>query len=506
MKSTWKKVGPASANGVVTEFANAFEDRLRAMGRIRKRLWMGVFLMSLAVAARAGNGELIIFTGDPASAVTQDFQKRFLPQVRDLARAQGVTLIEKSIEAGAPADVVFTPGIYFQNHLGRSLYLGRYHSMDKLKTFIRTVSRLPQASTTHEKHDVLVRKLERATLCLPVKITDLGGAVPKGHAAEKFHRQALQALAKGASDFALKATHLARRNDRAVYLALYPYLGTDGKFFVSAEMYSQFNCIKPLRQWFQVPFEGTWKHWEQVFEAAGKELQAEVGRQLASTENGDGMIPVPASVTTMTWEELGLPLPKAPEGAAITTQPTVLLGKAWTFAGPVEPEVPILSFHFMQPVDNYAGEVLTLFGDLNLSDGPSIQAATGKFGIEINTLTMGDPGLNEHIYDMLGIDTHPKAWFTFQDIKPMEDAGVAFGRVNQFSVSGQLEFMGIHAPLQVTAEMEPVLDDAGAPRIRVLAAFNLRIKEKYGLKGPDGPQPAVDTMEFELNFLLKPAA
>jgi hypothetical protein len=476
------------------------------MGWTFRRFGLAMLLLFTVASVQAGNGELVIFTGDPNAAVTQDFQKRFLPQIKELAKAQGVTVIEKSIEGGAPADVVFTPGIYFQNHLGRSLYLGRYHLVDKLKTFIRTVSRLPQAAMTHEKHDVLVRKTDRATVYSPIKITALTGTVPKGHKEATFHQQALKAFAKGADTFRLHDVYGAQRSDRAMYLALYPYVGTDGKFFLSAEMYSQFNCIKPLKQWFQAPFEGTWKHWEDVFEAAGKALQAEMDLQLGSTANGDGMLPIPALVPVKTWEELGLPLPKAPEGAGNSTRADVKLGQEWTFAGPVEPESPVLSFHFMQPVDNYAGEVLSLFGDLKLSEGPSIEKAMGRFGIEIKSLTMGDPSLDDHIFEMLGIDTHPKAYFTFQEIVSMQESRLEFGHVNQFSVSGLLEFMAVQAPLMVTAEMEPVLDDAGAPRLRVQAAFSLRLKEKYGLDGPDGPQPAADTMEFYLNFLLKPRA
>jgi hypothetical protein len=58
----------------------------------------------------------------------------------------------------------------------------------------------------------------------------------------------------------------------------------------------------------------------------------------------------------------------------------------------------------------------------------------------------------------------------------------------------------------VTAQMEPVLDENGNARLMVNAAFGLRLKEYFGLDGPDGPQPAADSMQFLLNFLLKPAA
>lgn len=461
-------------------------------------LWVG--------KVHAGGGELIVFTGDADAAVTKDFKEKFLPQIKEMAKSQGISLTEKNISKGAPAEVTFTPSIYFQNHLGRSLYIGRYHYIDKLKTFIRTVSRMPQPVATNEKHDVLVWKRERATVFSPVKITPLGGVVPDGHDAEGFHKAAMAALAKGASNYNLQALYTAQRSDRAMYLALYPYHGTDGKFFLSAEMYSQFNCIDPIYKRFDKPFEGVWKSWEKVFEEAGKVLQDEVAAQLASTAKGDGMLPIPRSAASKSWDELGLTLPKAPEGAAANTAVQVPLGQKWEFAGPAEAGGSVLNFSFLAPMDYYAGEVKAMFGGMELSGGPSIDQAIGKFGIETGSLTMGDPGLDAHVHEMIAILEHPKAFFAFEKMLSMENPKLAFGVLTQFAVHGQLEFMSVKVPLDVTAQLEPVLDENGNPRLMVNAAFGLRLKEYFGLDGPDGPQPAADSMQFLLNFLLKPAA
>jgi hypothetical protein len=462
-------------------------------------------MLSLGKAFGA-SGELIAFIGDPESAVTKDFKEKFLPLIKEMAKSQGITLTEKNISKGAPAEVAFTPSLFFQNHLGRSLYVGRYQLIDKVKTFIRTVSRMPQAPATNEKHDVLVWKRERATVFSPVKITALGGTLPDGHDAEAFHAEALKALAAGATNYTLQALYTAARTDRAMYLAVYPYRGSDGKFFVSAEMYSQFNCIEPIYKRFDKPFEGTWKSWQKVFEEAGKVLQAEVVSQLGSTAKGDGMIPVPTKTPIKSWEDLGFSLPKAPEGASALTPTNVQLGTRWEFAGPVEAGSPMLNFSFMAPLDYYAGEAKTLFGTLEFSAGPNVDQTEGKFGIETQSLTMGDPSLDAHVHELIAILEHPKAFFTFEKMMSVEHPQLAFGALTQFSLRGQLEFMSVKVPLDVTAQMEPVLDENGAARIQVNAAFSLRLKEPFGLDGPDGPQPAKDTMQFLLNFLLKPLA
>lgn len=471
----------------------------------QRLLWVMAALLAM-VQAHASGGELIVFTGNPKDAVTKDFKEKTLPRIKELAKAQGIAVVEKNITKGVPEEVTFTPSMYFQNHLGRSLYIGRYQATDKLKTFLRTVSRIPQSTAPNEKHHVLVWKQDRATVVLPIKVTALDGMVPDGHDANAFHQEALQALARGASRFKLEAAYQAQRTDRAMYLALYPYHGADGKLFVSAEMYSQFNCVEPIFRRFEHPFAGTWKNWKAVFEEAGKILQDEVVRQLGSTAKGDGMIPIPASTPTRSWEDLGLALPKAPATLTQGNLPAIHLGTRWELEGPTESGASMLNFSFMAPVDHYAGEVKTLFGSLELSAGPSLRDARGRFGIETQSLTLGDSGLDAHVHEMIGILDHPRAFFSFERMVSMENPSLAFGTVTQFTVQGSLEFMGIKLPLAVTAQMEPILDENAAPRVAVTAAFSLRLKENYGLEGPDGPLPAADTMQFLLNFLLKPTA
>ncbi len=465
-------------------------------------------LLALAFVgnAFAGGGEMVVFLGDAKNPVEKDFKEKYLPQIKEMAKTQGISVTEKNIVKGAPEQVKFTPAIFFQNHLGRSLFIGRYQNIDKVRTFVRTVSRMPQGQATNEKHDVLVWEKERARIYSPIKLTPLDGVIPPGFDQAAFHKAGLEALAKGASNAQLQALFTAQRNDRAMYLALYPYHGTDGKFFLSAEMYSQFNCIEPIMKRFDKPFEGTYAAWQKVLEEAGGVLQAEVFKQLASTTKGDGLVPVPAKTLTKTWEELGLNLPKAPEGAAANAASNVKLGTSWEFAGPVEPGAPVLNFSFLAPVDNYAGEIKVLFGDLEFSDGPNIENTIGKFGIETASLTMGDFGLDSHVKEMIAMLEHPKAFFTFEKMLSMEQPKLAFGTLTQFALRGELDFMGIKSPIDVTAQMEPVLDDQGAARISVYASFSLRLKEKYQIDGPDGPSPSNDTMQFFLNFLLKPKA
>lgn len=472
---------------------------------------LGLLALSLtllsAFSAYAGGGELIVFLHDESHPVTKDFREKTLPELQKMADAQGFALKEINAAEGAPELIGHTPAVVYQNHLGRSLYIGRYHYVNKIKTFMRTVKRLPQEDVGNLKHDVLVWKNERATLVTPVKITPLAGAVPANFDQEAFQAKALEILGRGMKNYDLHKEFDFRRNHRAIYNAYYPYLSEDGKVFLSMEMYSQFNCIEPIYKRFDTPLEGTIADWEDCFLQAAEIMEAEMIRQLSTIEKGDGMVPVPTSVAVKSWKQLDLKLPKAPKGSASSGKIVkVDLPLKWTFDGPIAADVPVLGFSFLAPVDYYAGEAGGMDGDLQLSAGRSIEKATGKFSLATKTLSMGDEMLDHSVHDMVKYLDHPKASFTFKDLVIIENPVLKFGNLTQFSVSGELNFMGIKDPIEVRAQMEPVLDDAGKPRLQVFASFRLRLKEKYNLDGPDGPMPAKDTMVFNLNFLLKPAA
>jgi polyisoprenoid-binding protein YceI len=464
-------------------------------------------LIGLAGGSRAfaGNGgQLIIFSQQEDNPVTRDFVAKWLPKIKEIAAAQDIDVVSKDVSKGAPEMITFTPSIVYQNHLGRSLYIGRYTLLDKIKTFIRTVQRMPQQEVDNEKHDVLVWENECATIYTPAKITDLAGSVPAGFDQAAFHEEALKALDKGMKNQVLKKTFNARRNYRAMYMAFYPYRGEDGKLFISAEMYSQFNCVIPIYKRFDNAFEGTWADWKGAFAEAGKQMAEELERQLNSLENGDAMIPVSKKAGVVSWESIGLPLPKAPEGASASAASNVKLGSKWAMDGPVSKDIPIVNFSFMAPLDYYAGEISEMKGSLNLGPGNDLTKSTASFNVGLETLTMGDPSLDHHIGDMLTITDHPRASFTFKSVEALDNAKINFGALSQFNVQGTIELMGIKVPLGVIAQIEPILTEDGQPRLQVYASFQLRLKDNFNIEGPDGPDPAKDTLVFMLNFLLRP--
>lgn len=475
------------------------------MKSIRYALWALTGLL-FSTSLFAQDGDLLLFYQSGDDPVTQDFREKYVPQIREMAEAQGIQVKELSVENDAPDLIKFTPAIVFQNHLGRSLYVGRYHYVDKIKTFIRTVKRVPQGDVINKKHDVMVWNQGRTTILTPVKVTPLAGKLPKGFNEEEFHQKALEAIDRGMSKYQLAAHYDARRTDRLMYVALYPYRSEDGKIFISMESYSQFNCVDPVYRAFDNPVSGKWANWEDVFDAAGELLQDEIVRQLGNTERGDGLLLLGNSDAKKTFEDLGFPLPPKPEGSGQDFSAVDLkLSDSWTMAGPITSDVPVVAFSFLPPLDYYAGEITDLSGTLKLGANQALEASTAKFTADMKNLTMGDEHLDHSVGDMIAMVEHPTASFSFESIEVLDQPRITWGALSQFIVNGTMDFKGVQAPLKVSAQMEPVLTEEGEQRLQVFASFTLDLKANYDVDGPDGPPESSEHMGFNLNFLLAPA-
>lgn len=474
--------------------------------RFFKTTFFSLVLLLTAVFAQANNGELILFYQAGDSPVTKDFVEKYADQIKEMATGQDIAVKLVDVTQGAPELIDATPAIVFQNHLGRSLYIGRYHYVDKIKTFIRTVKRMPQKAALNKKHDVMVWENEKSTVVSPVKITDLDGVLPKEFDQAAFKKEALAAIDEGMKAYSYAEHFSAERTHRLMYTAFYPYRAKDGKFFVSTEVYSQFNCVDPVFMQFDEPVSGSWRKWESAFKEAGKLLAEKISAELNNTKRGDGLLALSASTPVKSWNELGLPLPPVPEGNSRQFEAVDLeIAQVWKVDGPIDSDVPVINFNFLAPLDYYAGEITALDGKLTLGPEADLSKAVAVFSTSMKNLTMGDESLDEHVMDMIALADYPSAKFTFRSIDVVDQGNIAFGAMSQFVVNGVMDFKGIQAPLKVTAQIEPILDEAGKPRLQVYASFKLKQFDDYGIDGPDGSKDESNTMDFNLNFLMKPA-
>ncbi len=484
--------------------------RALSTGRVAAALFALLFAGSLAAETEPSRESLVIFTQpDAESPISRHFEAELLPELKATAEQLGVPLKILDARKGAPEEVRITPLLIHQSPNGRSFFQGRYADPGKVAHFVRTSRAVPATSEVLTKTDIAVWSQGRSRVYSPLKITDLAGELPQSFDAEAFKQRATQAMASGFEHFTWVDRIELGPTDRAFYMDLYPYRSEGGKLFISLALFSQFNCIDPVFTQFDDPVSGSFDRLDEVFARAGRRLEQAVAQQVQGSEIGDGFDPIPESVAVASWPSLGLELPERSTAAdsAAAVGSIEDLPRAWRIA-PAEKNEPRLIFRFPAPLERYSGEVGELAGSLTLGDGSSLQGAEGWIRADTGSVTMGEPSLDQAIHKkMIHVARFPESRFTLKEVMP-ETENLAFGRAARLQATGTFELMGQKVDLQVRGDVEPVFTEAGEPRLRVRAAFEIRLASPFGIAGPDGPAPANDTLKLYLDFMMEedPAA
>ena len=460
----------------------------------------------IAIASLVAAAHLVVFQQD-GSLPAYEFATKALPQIRELAKADGVTLDLRDARAGAPGEVHTTPLLVYQDPQGRSIYRGRFTDLDRIAQFLRTVRAGPLANADVVHDDMAVWRRGRAVVIAPIKITPLSGVIPPRFDEAAFAASARRAILSGFKRFRSERRVVTGPSDRAFYLDFHPYRDPEGRLFVSTAIYSGFNCVEPVFQGFSEPVTGAWADQSDVFARAGKMLEDRVAQLSLSSDVGDAYDPVEPAVPATSWSALGLALPPAaPSAGAARAAHAIALPRQLVVGamGPDDP--PRLQFRFASPLDAYNGEVRVLTGTITLGEKSRLRGASGTLEAVTASVTMGNKTLDAELRNsMLRVDAFPVARFV---LDPVDAADVELtpGAPTPFTATGHLDMLGVSVPLSVNAQAEPGLDEDGSPWLDVRARFVLRIGAALGLKGPDGPSPANDTLEFAVRLALKPEA
>ncbi len=444
--------------------------------------------------------QLIVFINSQSPILNDDD----MSALKKLAEDIEVELKISDIVDAAPKEVTYTPSIVFQNYSGRSFYYGRYKKISRIKNFVRTGRLAHQTDTENVKKNILVLKNGRTTVTAPIKLTELSGKVPNGFDQTDFVVTAKAKVAEGMSDFKLISEFTQARTTRSFYFNLYPYL--DGnKLTVSTEIFSQYNCVKPVFQKFgEGLVSGSWRNRDKIFQEAGKLVEAEIKRQISNLERGDALSYVSDDIPVKTWSELGLDLPEKPTNEQSTDTADLTIPQHWTVEAPQNKNEPILIFSFLPPLDNYSGEARALSGTFSLGEAASLADAKGNFEVSISDITMGLDDLDYEVQNkMLKMGLFPNSTFTFEEILVKDDSPLQFGQVTHFDAKGIFTMLGIETTLDVPTQIEPVINAEGEVRLKVNATFQLSLYEQFKVKGPDGPSPAKDILQFYMQFYLQ---
>lgn len=438
---------------------------------------------------------IIVFT----QASDTLFMMETLPQLKQFAAENNLRFVRKNAAEGVPAAITTTPAIVFQNWRGRSIYANRYTAFSTIENFIRTSRVVPQQLTEDCRQQIAVWKNGRATIAVPIKVTPMEGDIPQGLQQSDFRQELQEVLIKEMPDFQRSPRSCVGKTDRLFYFDLHPYRAANDDFYLGMEIYSPFNCKKPIYSRLTTPLKGTFTDWKTVVTAAATQMTTILQQQLVQSKIGDAIHPISEDVAVKTWENLGLPLPQRTDNQSFENTHTIDMPMQWTYHSSIDKDIPVVQFRFMPPLDRYIGELKTIDGHLNIDT--TSQSLEGNFVAAMQSLTMGSVDFDYNVLNKyIKAYKIPESSFSFDIAEALPT--LRFGETANVSVEGTFTLMRKKRQVQVRTQLSPILDENSRPLLQVSAAFELNVVDDFGIKGPDGPDPARKMMQFDLNFLM----
>ncbi|HFA51569.1 MAG TPA: hypothetical protein ENJ95_21345 [Bacteroidetes bacterium] len=246
------------------------------------------------------NEQLVIFIQDGRS-ISQDFKRQALPEIKRIAQKNKLELRIVEASDGAPIEVAYTPAIFYQSDNGYTLFKGRYHALDDLKSFVKSKGQTQPASYAKADNYLLIWNIGRATLTASMKVHPLSGRPPKAKKfqAQKFEAEAVLALAKGMDYFKHLNMSDLPENAKSYRMEFFPKV-EKGVLLVQMKLYSQFDNQVPVFKT-SIPSGYEWKEWHVAFEKAGNRIEKALVAQISNGYNGDGFDTLKETTPQQSW-------------------------------------------------------------------------------------------------------------------------------------------------------------------------------------------------------------
>ena len=452
--------------------------------------------------AQEGQEWLFIFTQGKESPKVQ----ALIQALTDSLVADGLPVkrIELKGQNALPEELTVTPMLIYQNHQGRAIYQGRYTTLNRVRNFVRLQRQHHIPAQAYHKARMLERDWDRGKIFVDAKITPIKGEALDEAATTAFLEQAWTGIRSALKAFTWRDTTLVPPTALKFYFDFHPYRGKDGKVYVSYDLFSHYDCINPIYSVSGAKAAKQAKP-EKAFAQAASALEKALMSQLQKSELGDAYWALPAKTQKISWEEFGYPLPPRPRKDRKQVGDEVpKLAKSWILSEPGEAHAPMLNFHFPPPLQQYAGEVPGLRGELELGEDFKLEKAKGRFTVDLNSVTMGIPELDSALYKkMFLVDKFPTAELEFEGVTG--DNGVLkWSRFNLVQIPAKLHFKGKTVEVLLPSQWEPVLKEDGQVYLHTKGFFKLdQLKEAFGLEQPPGPENANNSLVFHFDLLFR---
>ncbi len=258
--------------------------------------------MGLNFTLNAQNNEqLVVFIQDGRS-ISQDFKRHALPEIKKIAKHNGLQLKMVDASDGAPSEVTYTPAIFYRNGKQNILFNGRYSQFDGLSTFVKSKGK-EQPAVNKAKNVSMSWNIGRATLGTTMHINPLSGKPPKAKKFDSQHfvSEAMTALKNGMIYFRSAPVGGLSENAKAYHMEFYPEV-KEGVLLIQMELYSELDRKKAVFKT-DIPSGNEWSEWHVAFEKAGNRIEKALIAQISNWDNGDGFDTLKASTPTKTWGE-----------------------------------------------------------------------------------------------------------------------------------------------------------------------------------------------------------
>jgi polyisoprenoid-binding protein YceI len=463
-----------------------------------------ILLLVLATSTLAGaSPETIVVLVDRSSPHHAYFSTHVIPRIDSLVTANGIAIEVIDVAGGAPEEVAITPLVLYQNARGRSIYQGRYTDVAKIGHFVRVSRWVAQEQVPLPVPDAVVRRMGRAQVAVHVKVTALEGTAPAPITSAALTQAARRVITTRLPSIEKADDVTLRRTDRQFFMDFYPFGSDDGQLMVSLALFSQFDCVTPIYA-SQEPVTGDWVTGEAVFANALAELERAMQAAIAAPETGDGFHPIVAETPARSWESLGLSLPPVEDSDASSAEISGGVPARWIASGPPPDDLPRVQYRFMPPLDSYTGEAHDVEASLGLDDDAALRNAEGWVSVTAASVTTGQAKLDRTMHNtVLKSKKFPDARFLLESFNG-DLSQLRWGDSRTVTVAGMFELAGMQVPLTANAQLLPIVNDSGEPRLLVTASARINIKQAFGFEGPLGPLPAAETMEFHVNLTMTP--
>ena len=466
------------------------------------KLFISIFLIvSYAFNSSAQLQEELLLLVD--SNKNSPFVLKDMQLLSDKMQAENIACqIINIAQTAVPTSIAYTPSIVYRNHLGFKLYKGRHTTHQRILNFIRTTRRLAVSPIDYEEKNVFVWNKGRGKLILKLKTTELKGPKADNFNAKKWHNQVLKGLKKGFSQASYQKIQAISDQDELIYCNFYPYRDDQGRIYVSTEIYSHYDCKKPIYTQFKQPANA-----DNVccaFDSAAAQLFEKIKYSLRYSKKGDALSFVSNTNPEASWEVLPLQQLSVPTKEEAVVYPSTELSKNWTLEGPSMAGVPLLSFNFPAPLRQYGGELKECEGNIQLGEIQQLKGMKGQFKVQVGSVDMGEASLTSAVKSsMLYADKYPTATLVFESVEKL-DAALQLGKISNCAIQAKLTIMDKSHSVKAMSSFEPLLDDEGRPFLQVSTAFEIDdLTGMYDIIGPDGPETSNNRLLFQANFKMR---